>query len=62
MGHFEEGETKLSQMKCVLQVIERIARMEGTCKDREGWDLAYTKLLWEKVGNKNLLSGFGGRN
>ena len=50
------------QMKCVLQVIEKISSMEEIYKGREGWDLAFTKLLWEKVGDKHLLSGFGGRN
>ena len=56
------GKIKLRQMKCVMQVIERIERMEGIYKDREGWYLVYEKLLWEKVGYEHLLSGFGGIN
>ena len=49
-------------MKCVLQVIERIVRIEFIYKDREGWNLEYTKLLLEKVGDKHFLSDFWGRN
>ena len=45
-------------MKCVLQVIERIVRIEFIYKDREGWNLEYTKLLLEKVGDKHFLSDF----
>ena len=49
-------------MKCVLQVIERISRIEGFYKDRDVWHFSYTKLLWEKVGGKHFLSEFRGRN
>ena len=62
VGHIGAGKTKIRQIKCVLQVIEMIARMEGIYKDREGWYLVYEKLLWEKVGYEHLLSDFGGIN
>ena len=51
VGYIGAGKTKLVQMKCVMQVIERIERMEGIYKDREVWNLAYRKLLWKKVVN-----------
>ena len=33
--------------------------MEEIYKNIDGRNLEYTKLLWEKVGNKRLLSEFG---
>ena len=50
------------QIKCVLQVIERVSRMAGIYNDREGWYLAYTKFLWENFGGKHLLRNFWGIN
>ena len=47
---------QVSHMKCVLQVIERVSMVDGIYKDIYGWDLEYMKLLWEKVGDKHLLS------
>ena len=57
MGPFGSGKTKSRQMKGVMQVIESIARVEGIYKDREGWYLAYTKLLWEKFVDKHFFVG-----
>ena len=38
-----QRKTKLRHMMYVLQVIERIERIDFIYKDREGWDLEYTK-------------------
>ena len=62
MGHIVAGKYKLGKIKYLMQMIEMFSKMEGIYKGREGWDLTYKKLLWEKVGNKHLLSEFGGRN
>ena len=43
--HIGSEKTKFSQTKCVLQVIERISSMKEMYKNREGWDLEYTKLM-----------------
>ena len=50
--HIRSRKMKLGHMKCVIQVSERIAMMEGIYNNREGLDLAYTKLLWERFGKK----------
>ena len=62
VGNIGSGRTKLRHMKCVMQAIERIASMGVIKNDRDVWDLEHTKLLCEKVGDKHLLSEFGGRN
>lgn len=43
---------------CLLQLIERIERIDFIYKDREGWDLEYTKLLLDKVGDTHCFSEF----
>ena len=61
VGTILAGKTKFMQMKSVMQMIERFAKIEGIYKGREGWNLAYTELMWEKVGNKHLMNYFGGK-
>ena len=52
MYHGVAGKKKLRHMKCVMQVIESIVNIERIYNGREGCDLAYTTLLWEKRGYK----------
>ena len=62
MGHIVAGKTNLIEMKCVIQMIEMFTKIEDIYKGKEGWDLTYMKLLWEKFGDKHLMNCFGGGN
>ena len=62
VGRILAWKTKLIQTKVLMPMIDRFSKMEGVYKVRERWYLTYMKLLWEKVGDKNLLSEFGGIN
>ena len=58
-----QGKVKLRQMKAVMMVIERYARIEGLEKvGKAGWNCEYTKHLWEKLGNKYINAQFGKTN
>ena len=57
------GKVKLRQMRLVMKLVERYARIEQ-CYDgrREKWTSEYTRVLWEKVGVKYIGAQYGGKN
>ena len=62
VGHIVAGKTNLIEMKCVIQMLDMFTKIEDIYKGKEGWDLTYMKLLWEKFGDKHLMNCFGGGN
>ena len=57
------GKVKLRQMRLVMSLIERYARIENCYEaDKVKWTSEYTKIMWEKVGTKYIGAKFGGKN
>ena len=57
------GKVKLRQMRLVMSLIERYARMEHCYEpDKRKWTSEYTRIMWEKVGTKYIGAKFGGKN
>ena len=57
------GKSKLRQMRCVMATLEKYARKENCyLSDKYLWTSEYTKMMREKIGEKYLISKFGGQN
>ena len=57
------GKVKLRQMRLVMSLIERYARIERCYEaDKSKWTIEYTRILWEKVGTKYIIAKFSGKN
>ena len=57
------GKVKLRQMRLVMSLIERYARIENCYEaDKGKWTSEYTRIMWEKVGTKYIGAKFGGKN
>ena len=57
------GKTKLRQMRLVMTLIERYARIERCYEeDKNKWTTEYARVIWEKIGAKYIGAKFGGTN
>ena len=57
------GKVKIRQMRLVMNLIERYARIERCYEaDKSKWTTDYARIMWEKVGTKYIGVKFGGKN
>ena len=60
-GNQNSGKVKLRNMRCVMATLEKYAKKGNWYLIRKGlWTSEYTKIVWEKIGEKYLISKFGG--
>ena len=57
------GKVKMRQMRLVMSLIERYARIERCyIADKGKWTTEYARIMWEKVDTKYIGARFGGKN
>ena len=62
-GNWNYGKVKLTQMRCVMATLEKYAKKGNFyLRNKDLWTSKYTKRMWEKIGEKYLISKFGGKN
>ena len=62
-GNYNDGKVKMRHMRCVIASLEKYTYKENCyLSNKDLWTSEYTKRMWENIGEKHLISKFGGKN
>ena len=62
-GNRNAGKLKLRQMRCLMPTLGKYEKKEiKYLSNKALWTSEYVKIMWEKIGEKDLISKFDGQN